>query len=966
MDDRRARVEAICDAALDRDPGERSAFVAEACGGDEELRREVEALLRQAQASERFLSHPVGAVAAEVFADAGHDAASGSGGAPLIGRRLGVYEVLSLLGAGGMGEVYRARDTMLGRDVAIKILPRHFTWNPDRLARFEREARLLAALNHPQIGAIYGTIDIDHGRGIVLELVEGPTLAERLSSESMPLDEALHIARQIAEALEAAHEKGVVHRDLKPGNIKIAPNGVVKVIDFGLAKARGDDGSDPAAPALSPSMTRSGVIIGSPAYMSPEQARGLPVDKRADIWAFGCVLFEMLAGLSPFHADSASGAMAKVIEREPDWGALPPDLPPALVRLLKRCLNKKAVNRLHDIADARLELVDVLSGPEAVAPSPRARLGALPWAGIAVGVIAAAVAGFFIGRTLQPRLGIDDRVQRVAVLPPADARVASEFVELSPDGRFLAFAAASADGRSRLWVRPLDGAAARPLAGTDDARFPFWSPDSRYIGFFAQHQLKKIQPEGGPAQVICDAPYGFGGTWSRDGVIVFAPDASTFLYRVAAEGGTPTPVSTLDVSQEQLSHSVPAFLPDGRHFLYTVTHRLPRRNTVEIAALGEPVGRRVLDADSAVRYASSPGDRLGYLVFVRLGTLMAQPFDLEARQVTGDAIVLADGTIPVMSIGAGAPFSVSDDGILAFRNTSLESRLTWFDRSGRAVGTLATPEQYNGVEISPDGTHVAVERLSARDGTSNIWLVDSATGTLTQFTFTGATHPKWSADGRFLTFNHERSILRKRIDGSGEEEVLRESDANMLGPVGDWAPDGTLFAMRRIPAQTGASTGRLFLITPRPNVKATEVQQAQFNGRFSPDGKWLAYTADLNGGEEVYVQPLPMTGAQWLVSRGGGVRPHWRRDGRELFYIASSAVNGAGRLMAAPIMPGPSFRVGTPVPLFDVAFVPGDANDYSYSVSPDGQRVLVIQPTEDATRAPFTLLLNWTARLRKH
>ena len=963
MDERRSRIEAICEAALERDPNARSAFVADACGADEDLRRDVEALLSHAAAAEGFLDRPVGALAAEVL-DSGVSGGVLSEGT-LVGRRFGAYEILSLLGAGGMGEVYRARDTTLGRDVAIKIVPTRFTWNPDRLARFEREARVLAALNHPHIGAIYGTIEVEHRRAIVLELVDGPTLADHLVSGRLPLDEALHIARQIAEALEAAHEKNVIHRDLKPANIKIGPGGMVKVIDFGLAKARGDDGSDPAAPVLSPSMTRSGVIIGSPAYMSPEQARGLPVDKRADIWAFGCVLFEMLSGVNPFHADSASGAMAKVIERDPDWAALPSDIPPAVIRLLKRCLNKKPVNRLHDVADARLEIVDVLSGGEAVPPRPRARLGPLPWVGVAIGLIAAGIGGFFIARTSLPRAVIDDRVQRVSVLPPADAKVAGEYLALSPDGRFLAFVAASADGGSRLWVRPLDGAAPRPLPGTDDARFPFWSPDSRYIAFFSQHQLKKIQPDGGPAQVICDAPYGFGGTWSRDGVIVFAPDASTFLYRVAAEGGTPTPVTKLDLTQEQLSHSVPAFLPDGQHFLYTVAHRFPRRNTVEIAALGEPRGRQVLDADSAVRFAPVADAHFGYVIFVRLGTLMAQRFNLDTRQVIGDAAVLTEGTIPVMLIGAGAPFSVSDTGLLAFRNTSLESRLTWFDRAGQVVATLATPERYNGVELSPDGKHVAVERLAPRDGTANIWVADSDTGALTQFTFTGATHPKWTADGQFLTFNHERAILRKRIDGSGEEEVLRESDANMIGPIGDWMPGDTAFVMRRVPSQTGAATGRLFLITPRPNVKATEIQQAQFNGRFSPDGKWLAYTADQSGGEEVYVQPLPMTGAQWLVSRGGGVRPRWRRDGKELFFVASSSVNGAGRLMAVPVEAGASFRVGTPVPLFDVPFVPGDANDYSYSVSADGQRILVIQPIEDATRTPFTLVFNWVALLRK-
>ncbi len=961
MDERRVRIEAICEAAFDRDPRDRPAFVADACGADEELRREVDALLAHARAADDFLTEPVAALAARIFSDE-HEA-DGAKAAPLTGLRLGAYEILSLLGTGGMGEVYRARDTTLGRDVAIKILPQHFTANPDRLARFEREARLLAALNHPRIGAIYGTIDIDSGRGLVLELVEGPTLADYLAAGPLPLDQALMAARQIAEALEAAHEKGVIHRDLKPSNIKLSPDGIVKVIDFGLAKARDVDGSDPAAsPAVSPDMTRSGVIIGSAAYMSPEQARGRAVDKRADIWAYGCVLFEMLAGTGPFHAATATDSLAKVIEREPDWSALPPDLPPPLLRLLRRCLDKNVANRLHDIADARLEIADVVSGAATIERHPRRRSTPLAWMG---GALAAAVAAVLLARAFPQSRPSDDRVQRVSILPPETARVAGEYLALSPDGRFLAFVATSADGASRLWVRPLDGLSARPLAGTDDARFPFWSPDSRFIAFFAQHQLKKIQPDGGPAQLICDAPYGFGGTWNRDGDIVFAPDAATILHRVAAGGGKPTPVTALDSSTQQIAHSSPSFLPDGRHFLYAVQHRA-RGNTIEIGTLDGVGRRRVLDADSGALFAPAGDEaRSGQLLFVRRGTLMAQRFDLDRNEVLGDAAPLADGTVSVMPIGAAAPFTVSDTGMLAYRSVNLDTRLMWFDRSGTPLGTLSTPERYNGVEIAPDGRHIAVERIGPHDGVSNLWLVDPDTGLQTQFTFGGASRPKWSPDGRFLTFNHEREIRRKRVDGTGAEEVVyRESEGGVFGPINDWTPDGRAFVMRGVPSGTGAATGRLFLITPGTPPLATPIPETQFNGRFSPDGKWLAYTADESSGEEVYVQPYPPTGAKWLVSHGGGLRPRWSRDGKELFFVASSAVNGTGRLMAVPIDPGPPFRVGTPAAIVDAPFAPGTANEYSYSVSPDGRRILVVQPTDDAIRAPYTLVLNWTAGLQ--
>ena len=965
--DRRARIEAICEAALGRELRERAAFVAVACGSDRDLRHDVEALLANAQAAEGFLSTPLAALAADVFAGAADARPSGAPGRDLTGLRLDVYDVGSLLGAGGMGEVYRARDTTLDRDVAIKILPPHFTSNADRLARFEREARLLATLNHPHIGAIYGTLDVDNVRGLILELVDGPTLADRLAAGPLPLDQALAAARQIAQALEAAHEKGIVHRDLKPSNIKLSPDGRIKVIDFGLAKASGSDASDAApTPAPGPHVTQPGVILGSAAYMSPEQARGRRVDKRTDVWAFGCVLFEMLTGTVLFHADTAPGSLAKVIEREPDWSALPADVPPSIVRLLKRCLTKNADDRLHDIADARLEIADALSHVEEGASRARTTWSDRRTWMAAACVLLAAAGGFWTAGSRQSPRRIDDRVQRLSVLPPPEASVASEYLSLSPDGRFLAFTATSADGRSRLWVRPLDGLAAAPLAGTDDARYPFWSPDSRFIAFFAQHQLKRVPPDGGPAQVICDAPYGFGGTWSRDGVVVFAPDTSTFLYRVAANGGEPTPVTRLDRSNNEVAHWSPAFLPDGKRFLYTA-HRSSGGNTIHVGSLESQPGRRVVDADSAALFApTEDGANSGHLVFVRHGTLLAQRFDVGTLEASGDAIVLADATIPVMAVGAAAPFSVSRLGVLAYRSIDVQNHLTWFDRSGTRLGALGSPERYNTVEIAPDGRHVAVERIEPRDGATNVWLIDSGTGLQTQFTFSGGVLPKWSPDGRLLVFNHERTIFQKRVDGGGVEEPLyRESDGGRFGGFNDWLPDASAFVMRSVPRDGGSAKGTLFLVRPGPPAALTAIEGTEFNGRFSPDGKWLAYSSDANGVQEIFVQPFPFTGAKWLVSHGGGIRPRWRSDGQELFFVASSNVNGSGPLMAVPVEPRLPFRVGTPKRLLDAPFTPSSANQYSYSVGPDGQRILVIEPGADAMHAPFTVVLNWGAVLEK-
>jgi eukaryotic-like serine/threonine-protein kinase len=908
------------------------------------------------------------------------------------GTRLGPYEITAAIGTGGMGEVYRATDTNLGRQVAIKVLPDTFASDPERLARFEREAKTLAALNHPNIAQIYGFEKADGIRALVMELVEGPTLADRIAQGPIPLDEVLPIAKQIAEALEAAHEQGIIHRDLKPANIKLRRDGAVKVLDFGLAKAlepisgAGIDAT--ASPTItSPAMmTGVGVLLGTAAYMSPEQARGKAVDKRSDIWAFGCVLYEMLTGGRPFDAGEVSDTLALVLLREVDWSSLPTSTPSPIHRLLRRCLEKDRKHRLPDIGVARLEIEDALAAPSSAAESPRTRRPArqrVAWtaaAGFAVAAIALAVLHFSESPP-RPAASI-----RFSVTPPADMLISGQGHWLSPDGRYLAFrvaprgALAATGPTVRLAIRSFHEADARVLPGTEGVWNAFWSPDSRFLAFFADGKLQKIDITGGPPQVLCDASSGAstGGTWNSDGTIVFSVGdsaRSVGLFRVSSGGGTPVQVTTPDASRNEGRHAKPRFLPDGRHFLYVVpsgTSGSLSQSSVHVGSLldGEPA-KHLLRSDTEAIYAD------GFLLYVLDGTLLAQPFDPDRLELTGDRVVVAQN-IDVLSAAALNNVSASTTGLLSYRTTSSEgvgSQLMWFDRSGKMLGTVGERADQTEVQLSPDGTRAAVSVLDPARRTRDIWIYDlMRNGLRTRFTFDAGEDwsSVWSPDGRSLIFTAGRpsplDLYQKNADGSGAESRLVESEGagrpNKF--VRSWSADGR-FVLYNSGAFGSPMGNDLWVLSLSQDRKPRALLDTPFNevdGRFSPDGRWVAYRSNESGRNEIYVMPFTGEGGKWQVSTTGGDQPRWRRDGRELFYISGSTI------VAAEVNgTGPAFQVGTLRRLFDVnrRTTPylGFGTGTVYDVTADGQRFLVNAAEEQAgLPPPITVITNWTTTLR--
>ena len=887
------------------------------------------------------------------------------------GHRLGPYEIIGALGAGGMGEVYRARDPQLNRDVAIKVLLPSVASDPERLARFRREAQVLASLNHPNIAHIHGLQELspaagNHAVALVMELVEGPTLADRIARGPVPLDEALPIAKQIAEALEAAHEQGIIHRDLKPANVKVRPDGTVKVLDFGLAKALDPAGASDAGPMNSPTLsvhaTAAGVILGTAAYMSPEQARGRSVDRRADIWAFGAVVFEMLTGTRPFEGDTISDTLAAVLKMDPSWNALPADVPQTIRRLLRRCLEKDPKRRLQAIGEARVQIEEAPGGAGAdvahAVPRTASRKAVLIASIASAAATAAVLTGVFFAISGWRRPPADSRAVRFTVDLPSGAAwmnpVAPD-VALAPDGSRVAFAA-TADGAQRLWIRSFDALTAQPLPGTEGASAPFWSPDGRSVAFIANGKLKRIDVAGASVpRTIATTPAMIGGTWNAAGVILMG--SRTGLYRVADSGGEPVQV-TAQGNAGALAW--PHFLPDGRHFLYTVSSNDPAQKGIVIGSLDSATVTRLVDGDSNAVVAA------GHLVFARNATLMAQPFDVDRLALRGEAFPIAEGVVRGLPLPQ-APFSVSQSGALVYRSTvTAGQQLTWFDSSGRQVGTLGSVAEARVPVLSLNGDKLAIDRVDPDRSTRDAWVIDVARGYDTRLTSHPANDfaPVLSPDGTRVIFASDRngpdaSLYQKSATGDGPEELL-------LGGAGDkrpqdWSPDGThvLFA----------GAGGLWLLPTAGERRAVQVTPEgaarEMHPRFSPDGQWLLYDTRESGRAEVYVRPLAAGGEKSRISTGGGWDPRWRADGKEIFYLDLE-----GTLMAVTVTTGAKVAAGTARALFSTPLKGRVEDSYSlrstYAVARDGQRFLFARrPDAAGNPSSFTVVLGWDVAERR-
>jgi serine/threonine protein kinase/Tol biopolymer transport system component len=858
------------------------------------------------------------------------------------GTRVGSFEVSAPLGAGGMGEVYRARDSKLNRDVALKFLPPIFALDSDRLARFTREAQVLAALNHPNIAAIYGLEDDSAVRVLVLELVEGPTLAERIDRGAIPIDESLAIARQVADALAAAHDQGIVHRDLKPANVKVRADGSVKVLDFGLAKLTSSpDGAaeDPLRAAqsptvTSPAMTQAGLILGTAAYMSPEQARGRTVGKGADIWAFGCVLYEMLTGRRCFGGEDTTETIAAIVRADPDWSRLPAATPDGVRRLLRRCLVKDPHQRLADIRDARLEIDDArtLQPEPAAGPDRSRRRERLLWSAAVAALAALAAAAFWRGARTPANASRTEMHLEIASPPTTDP----VSLALSPDGQHVVFVASS-EGRPMLWVRSLVTGASRPIRGTDGAFLPFWSPDSRSLGFFAGERLLRVDLDGGPPRALVGAPVGTGGTWNRDGVILYVVVADAPIRRVSAEGGT---ASVLPGTQDGpgLGQRFPHFLPDGRHFLYFVAET----RGVYLGQLDALERRRLLDADAAAVFAAP-----GQVLFVREGTLFAQPFDPDRLELSGQPRPVAE-RVTIDARGAAA-VSVSNVGSVVFRTGALnrQRQLMWVDRSGKELGRVGDPDPNNPANpaLSPDATRLALSRTI--DGNTDIWLVDLNRPVLSRFTFDAMPeiYPVWSPDGTRVAFGRPVigrgfALHVRSANESGPPMIASNSPPGQVIPL-DWSHDGRFTLCRTGDIDKGWDLIGVPADGTTPWFPIAHTAFDERAGQLSPDDRFVAYESNESGRVEIFVQPLDAAATKTQVSNNGGGQVRWRADGRELFYIAPD-----GRLMsvmATIASDGRRLDLAAPQALFmtRVESVPPGGTLHTFAVSADGRRFLM-------------------------
>jgi serine/threonine protein kinase len=892
------------------------------------------------------------------------------------GQALAQYNVVDALGEGGMGEVWRAEDTKLGREAALKVLPEEFAKDPERMARFEREAKVLASLNHPNIATLYGLESVESGTEtetgtetvfLAMELVEGEDLSERIKRGPVPVAEAVAIALQIAEALEAAHEQGIVHRDLKPANIKLRPDGAVKVLDFGLAKAWESDHGDSSL-SLSPTMTNhataAGLILGTAAYMSPEQAAGTPADRRADIWSFGVVLWEMLTGHKLFEGQTVSHVLASVLKDEVDLDELPTVVPARLRNLVSRCLQKNPKQRLQAIGEARIVLEEpmgdvqsdhAVKAADSLVPASPSWRRWLPWAAALVLALTLSGATWLLLRqtpqviaaTVAPTEGTDIHLNPASPGPAA----------VSPDGLSIAYSARDADGEVLLYMRRVDAPQPQAFSDTQNAAYPFWSPDSRWIGFFnrADGTMKKIDTRGGPPITLCRAPNGKGGTWNEDGVIVFAPDATGPLMRVSSAGGEPTQVTEVDVDRHN-SNRHPRFLPDGRHLLYLARGITPPQSTLMVVDLEGGETTDVMPLVTQAEYAN------GHLLFVREHALMARPLDSKRIEFTGDAVPVAEGVL-VVSGASLATFSSSHNGILSYitGKADMQAELEWRDRAGKIEGTLGDPSSYRSLVVSPDDQMAAVLVTDMTIGTDDIWIFDLERNLRSRFTFDPAldVFPVWSPDSRSLYFasnrGGEQGIYRKDIAGAGNVELVLRDERNLW--PSSISPDGKWLLLSTPGEGTGQNIFSVELdgAAELKPFRSTEFQEA--SAVFSPDGRWVAYHSDESGEFEVYVTPFPGPGRRWQVSSASGAYPMWSADGLQVIFTRMNGVLTSARVRAR----GETFEVEGEDELFTTQ--PPEVGGPYFSISSDAERILVIPGTAQRADSLLHLLVNWPTAL---
>jgi len=874
------------------------------------------------------------------------------------GTRLGPYEILSPIGAGGMGEVYRARDAKLNRDVAIKVLPAAFAADVERLARFRREATVLAALSHPNVAHIFGLEDASGVEALVLELVEGETLAERIARGPLPVDEALDVARQIADALGAAHDSGIVHRDLKPANVKITPQGKVKVLDFGLAKAIAGDPSSPDAsqsPTITAAATQAGVVIGTAAYMSPEQARGRAVDKRADIWAFGAVVYEMLSGREAFEGETISDTLAAVLRADVDWSKLPPETPASVRRVLRRCLDRDLKTRFHDIADARIamdESPDALVSvtPAAAAPSRRSRL--LPWTAALLAALAAALLTAALLRrgsvATAPVYAFLDPPPKTAWQLTGDEAAPPV---VSPDGRSIVFGAAG-----RLWVRSLSTGGVAPVAGTEGGTFPFWSADSRSIGYFSGGKLRTIEAGGGPSQALADAPTPRGGAWGPDGTIVYTPDFQGGLFRVPASGGAAKAITQVDATKHS-THRWPWMLPDGKHVLFlAASHVNPRSEASGIYVVS-------VDGGPATRLLAAYGSAQtvpGWLLSVSEGHLVAWPFDADRLTVGGDA-----RRVPVeANFDYGTwrgVFSVSRNGILVYQTAQEQARgqLQWMDFAGHVSGTVGEPNNSYALRLSPDGTRASIIE---GDPNSDLWVYELDRGFRTRLTTNEQVilTPLWTRDGSEIlyvsgtsaTVGSDYKLMRRPSTGGGKATEVARSKVR-IEPT-DITPDGKTLVADHGPI--GNTTIWTYPLGEPDKASALmEATGMQTEGRISPDGRWMSFTALQGGRLEAFVVAFPSGTGRQQVSAAGGSEARWAPDGRTLYFVSQD-----DQLMAAAVeAQGTQLRLKKAESLFPVRLFTGPRVSSALEITPDGKRLLV-NSSGNVEAPSIRLVTNWS------